>query len=133
QEQYGFEIGGYGGATNWKARTFQVNLPQTPAPISLGFRYDNKPAYGIRINLLSQNHWGGELDYSYQKNTATLTRESFVPVKLNGGIHHFFYNTIFYPQRYESSAVVPFLTAGIGVAGYQLNSETRALAADPRG
>src|SRR5436309_1290416 len=73
QEQYGFEFGGYAGTTNWKARTFQVNLPQTPSPISLGFHYDNKTPFGIRVNLLSQRHWGGELDYSYQKNTATLT------------------------------------------------------------
>ena len=133
QEQHGFEIGGYAGASNWKGRNFQVNLPQTTAPINLGYRYDNKPLYGVRVNLLSQRHWGGELEYSYQKNTASLTRDSFTPVALEGGVHQFFYNTVFYPNRYESSTLVPFVMAGIGVAGYQLSSDTRAKAADPRG
>jgi hypothetical protein len=94
--------------------------------------YDDKNAYGVRINLLSRGRWAGELAYSYQQNTVRLTRESFTPVALEGGVHHFFYNEVFYPRRYSSSGVLPFLTAGIGLAGYQLSDQARASAADPR-
>src|ERR1051326_241771 len=103
QEPYGFEVGAYGGQTYWPARSFQVGPPQSSPPIQLGFRYEDKPVLGCRVNLLSQGLWGGELDYSYQKNTVSLTRQSFTPVKLAGGIHQFLYNTVLYPMRYRNS------------------------------
>ena len=131
QEKFGLEIGGYGGFEDWKDRTFQVNAPQATSPIDIGFGYDDKVAYGVRFNLLSRGYWGGELDYNYQRNTATLSRQSFTPVQLEGAIHHFFYNTVFYPTRYES-VITPFATAGIGMAAYGLDDETRAKAANPR-
>jgi opacity protein-like surface antigen len=115
QETYGFEIGGYAGPTDWKERQFQVNTPQAIPPINLGFRYGDKPNYGIRFNLLSRGYWGGELDYNYQKNTITLRRDSFTPVALDGSVQHIFYNTVFYPLHYESR-VTPFVTGGIGLA-----------------
>ena len=131
-QEHGFEIGGYAGQTNWRPRTFQVGPPQASPPISLGFAYEDKAPVGVRFNLLSQGLWGGELDYSYQKNTATLSRALYTPVKLAGGVHHFSYNTIFYPTRYRNSGVMPFLTVGVGMAAYQLSDEARARAADPR-
>src|ERR1041385_6501205 len=112
QEGYGFEIGGYAGPTDWKARQFQVNAPQAVPPINLDFQYRGKPNYGIRFNLLSRGYWGGELDYNFQKNTVSLKRDFFSPVALDGSIQHFFYNTVFYPLRYESR-VTPFVTGGI--------------------
>jgi len=132
QERYGFEIGPYASYQHWKDRSFQVGPPQASPPISLSLGYNDKLAYGLRLNLLSQGHWGGELSYSYQKNTVTLTRQSFTPVALRGGIHHFFYNTVLYPRRYDNSKVMPFVTAGLGVASYQLSDGARARAADPR-
>jgi opacity protein-like surface antigen len=130
-EQTGYELGVYVSQQNWKARSFQIGPPQAFTPIPLGFRYNDHVAYGIRANLLSQGHWAGELSYSYQRNTATLTRQSFTPVALPGAVHHFFYNEVFYPVRY-GPAVVPFITGGIGLAAYQLSDEARARAADPR-
>ena len=115
-QEHGFEIGGYAGQTNWRPRTFQVGPPQASPPISLGFAYEDKAPVGVRFNLLSQGLWGGELDYSYQKNTATLSRASYT----------------FYPTRYRDSGVMPFLTVGVGMAAYQLSDEARARAADPR-
>src|SRR5687768_10551680 len=132
QGQYGFEIGPYVAYQHWRDRNFQVGPPQASIPIDLSLGYDGKVAVGIRANILSQGLWGGELSYSYQGNTVTLTRQSFSPVELDGRIHHFFYNTVFYPQRYSNSRVTPFLTAGIGLASYQLTSEARTRAADPR-
>jgi opacity protein-like surface antigen len=43
-------------------------------------------------------------------------------------VHHAFYNEVFYPVRYGRS-VMPFLTGGIGVAGYRLSDS--GLAAGP--
>ena len=132
QEKLGFEIGGYSGAAIWRERSFQVGAPQASPPIALGFQYDDKIVYGGRFNLLSHGYWGGELAYGYQKNTVTLTRQSFTPVELKGSVHHFFYNTILYPARYGSHRMRPFLTAGLGLAGYNLSGEARARAADPK-
>ncbi len=132
QEKFGFEIGGYSGAAIWRERTFQVGPPQASPPVALGFEYDDKVVYGGRFNLLSHGYWGGELAYSYQKNTVQLTRPSFTPVELKGSVHHFFYDTILYPMRYRSHRVMPFLTAGLGLAGYNLSGEARARAADPK-
>ena len=133
QEKYNFEIGPYAGVGGWQDRNFQVGPPQASPPITLGFHLPEKPVYGVRLNLLSRKHWGGEVAYAYENNTVTLTRPSFTPVPLEGAVHHFFYNQVFYPARYRQSAVMPFLTGGIGVAGYHLSDETRARAEDPRG
>jgi opacity protein-like surface antigen len=132
QEKFGFEIGGYAGPTFWKERQFQVNAPQAVPPINLVFQYEDKTNYGVRFNLLSRNYWGGELDYSFQRNTVTLTRESFAPVVLDGNVQHFFYNTVLYPFRYNERRIIPFLTAGVGLATYRPSSEARARAADPK-
>lgn len=133
QEKYGFEIGGYATWTTWNERDFKVGAPQSVPPIDLQFKYKDRPGGGVRLNLLSRNHWGGELSYSYQQNTALISRESVAPVELKGGIHHFFFNEVFYPRRYRDSGFAPFLTAGIGLAAYHLNDEARARAADPAG
>ena len=130
-EQTGYEVGAYVSQHNCKPRSFQIGPPQASTPVALGFRYTDHVAYGVRANFLSEGHWAGELSYSYQKNTATLTRQSFTPVVLRGAVHHFFYNEVFYPIRYGRH-LVPFITGGIGLAAYQLSDEARARAADPR-
>jgi opacity protein-like surface antigen len=132
QEKYGFEVGAYAGPVDWKPRSFQVGPPQASPPIPLGFRYDDRPIYGGRFNLLSHRYWGGELSYGYQRNTVTLSRASFTPVKLKGAIHEFFYNTVFYPLKYRTARVMPFATGGIGLAAYQLSDEARSAAGNPR-
>jgi opacity protein-like surface antigen len=128
QEKYGYEVGPYAGEDFWKSRTFQVGPPQALPPINFGYSYQDKPVYGLRFNLLSRRYWGGELDYSYQANTNTLTRPALPPTALTGNVQHFFYNEIFYPARYRDK-VTPFATAGIGLAAYHLSHEARALAA----
>src|SRR5437773_9750118 len=95
QEKTGYELGVYAAQQNWQSRTFQIGPPQAATPVSLGFAYKDRVAYGVRGNFLSQGHWGGELSYSYQKNTVSLTRPSFTPVELGGAVHHFFYNEVF--------------------------------------
>jgi hypothetical protein len=50
---------------------------------------------------------------------------------LNGSIHHFFYNQVFYPVRYRNS-FTPFITGGLGMAAYHLTDAALARAADPR-
>jgi opacity protein-like surface antigen len=135
QGKYGFEAGGFAGRSIWKERNFQVGPPQVPAgspAIDLGFAYNDEIIYGARFNLLSRGHWGGEFTYGYQKNTLTLSRQNFPSVELDGAVHHFFYNMIFYPLRYEDSKVVPFVTGGVGLAAYSLSGEARARAADPQ-
>jgi hypothetical protein len=136
QGEFGFEIGGFGGRSIWKDRDFQIGPPQVPIGslnINLNFAYDDEFVYGGRFNILSRGHWGGEFSYSYQSNTLSLTRQDFPssPVTLDGGVHHFFYNMIFNLTRYEKSKVVPFVTGGVGLAGYALSDEARAKAADP--
>jgi len=129
QERFSFEIGPYVARDDWRARDFQIGPPQALPPINSRLRYDDHNGYGIRFNLLSQGYWGGELAYSYQKNTVTLSRQGFAPAALRGGVHHFFYNTLLYPVRYRNTGVMPFVTAGIGLAGYRLGDAARAGAA----
>jgi opacity protein-like surface antigen len=131
EEKTGYEIGIYAGQQDWKARTFQIGPPQAAVPINLGFQYKDRPVYGVRGNFLSQGHWAGEVSYSYQTNTVTLTRQSFAPTSLSGSIHHVFYNEVFYPARYRNT-VTPYITGGLGMALYHLTDTARALAADPR-
>ncbi len=134
QGDFGFEIGGFGGRSLWKDRDFQIGPPQVPAGsanINLNFAYKDELVYGGRFNLMSRGHWGGEISYSYQSNTLTLSRQNFKSVELDGGVHHFFYNTIFNLTRYEKSKVVPFVTGGVGLAAYALSDEARANAANP--
>ena len=131
QEKYGFEPGLYGGFADWRDRDFQVGPPQSSLPIPMTLAYKDKPVFGGRFNLLSYGHWGGELSYSYQANTVRIRRSSFPTAELKGGIHQFFYNTVLYPFEYRTSSVMPFVTAGIGMAAYQLSEEARRTA-DPR-
>jgi opacity protein-like surface antigen len=137
QGDFGFEIGAYGGRSLWKDRDFQIGPPQVPPgspPIDLNFAYKDEFVYGGRFNLLSRGHWGGEISYSYQSNTLTLSRQNFSGrVELDGGVHHFFYNMIFNLTPYEKSRVIPFVTGGVGLAAYALSDEARADAADPTG
>ena len=121
QGDFGFEIGGFGGYSIWKDRDFQIGPPQVPVgspPISLNFAYDDEIVYGGRFNILSRGHWGGEFSYSYQSNTLSLSRQNFTgrAVRLDGGVHHFFYNMIFNLVPYEKSKLVPFVTGGVGLA-----------------
>jgi len=128
EEKTGYEIGVYAGQQNWQSRAFQIGPPRNSLPIDFRLRYGDEIAYGVRGNFLSKGHWGGELAYSYQKNTATITSQSRSPITLGGAVQHAFYNEVFYPVRY-GRAVTPFLTGGIGVAAYQINDSSRARAA----
>jgi len=136
QGDFGFEIGAFGGRSLWKDRDFQIGPPQVPVGspnINLNFTYKDQFVYGGRFNLLSRGHWGGEISYSYQTNTLSLSRQNFSgsPVRLEGGVHHFFYNMIFNLVPYEKSKLVPFVTGGVGLAAYALSDEARADAANP--
>ncbi len=133
QTRYGLELGGFGGQTFWQKKTFQIGPPQASPSFDMQYKYDDKIMGGIRGNFLSSGHWGGELSYSYQKNQFTLTREasSFPPTTLKGSVHQFFYNQIYYLNRYEKSTVQPFVTGGVGVADYTVNKSSRDWAADP--
>jgi opacity protein-like surface antigen len=134
QGDFGFEIGAFGGRALWQDRDFQIGPPQVPpgSPnINLNFAYQDEFIYGGRFNLLSRGHWGGEISYSYQQNTVTLSRQNFRDVELDGGVHHFFYNMIFNLTTYEKSKIVPFVTGGIGLAAYALSDQARADAANP--
>ncbi len=136
QGDFGFEVEGFAGMSIWQDRNFQIGPPQVPenSPnINLNFAYGDKILYGGRFNILSRGHWGGEFTYSYQDNTLTLSRQGFSgsPVQLDGAVQHFFYNMIFYPNRYESPKITPFATGGIGFGAYSLSSEARARAANP--
>jgi opacity protein-like surface antigen len=136
QGPFGFEIGAFGGRSIWKDRNFQIGPPQVPVGspnINLNFAYEDEIVYGGRFNLLSRGHWGGEISYSYQQNTLSLSRQNFTgsPVKLDGAVHHLFYNMIFNLVPYEKSKVVPFVTGGVGLAAYALSDEARANAASP--
>src|SRR2546425_84437 len=133
QDKFGFEIGGLGGVVFGKARNFTIGPPQAEPPISLQLKYDDKVFGGVRFNLLSRGHWGGEFSYGYQKNKVTLTRQdaALEPVSLDGSVQQFFYNTIFYIFRYDRSPVMPFVTGGIGLEAYGLSDKARAFARDP--
>ena len=133
QDKFGFELGGFAGGSFWKSRNFQIGPPQSSEPLSFEVKYDNKILGGVRANILSRGHWGGELTYGYQKNKVTFTRQdnAIEPLSLDGSVQQFFYNEVYYFTRYGKSAVLPFVTAGLGLEAYGLSDEARAFAADP--
>src|SRR5262245_55426792 len=128
EERTGYELGAFAAWQNWKARDFQIGFPQAQTPIDSSLRYRNRLAYGVRGNFLSHGYWGGEISYSYQKNTVTITRQSLSSAVLDGAVHQVFYNQIFYPAQYRQ-VITPFITGGIGGAAYQINPDDRARAA----
>jgi hypothetical protein len=126
QEKYSFEVGPYVSVADWQDRSFQIGPPQSSPPIKLRYHLAERPIYGVRANILSYGHWAGELAYAFEDNTVTLTRGA-TSLPLEGGVHHFFYNEVFYPVRYGHT-IMPFFTGGIGVAGYHLNEDAQARA-----
>jgi opacity protein-like surface antigen len=135
EERTGYELGVFAAWQDWKSRTFQIGPPQAPIPISFGFRYKDRIAYGVRANFLSHGHWAGELSYSYQKNPVTISNQtdpSLPATTLGGSVHQMFYNEVFYPVQYRRW-VTPFVTGGIGVAGYQLSEGARESVAPQNG
>src|SRR5215467_1750276 len=135
EEKTGYELGVFAAWQDWKSRSFKIGPPQASTPIDFGFRYRDRLAYGVRANFLSHGHWAGELSYSYQKNPVTITNQSnpFVPPTTFGGsVHQIFYNEVFYPAQYRRW-VTPFVTGGIGVAGYQLSETAREVVAPQSG
>jgi len=134
EEKTGYELGVFAAWQDWKSNTFQIGPPQASTPTDFDFRYRDRIAYGVRANFLSHGHWAGELSYSYQKNPVTITNESnpSVPITLGGSVHQIFYNEVFYPAQYRRW-VTPFITGGIGVAGYQLSESARETVAPQNG
>jgi opacity protein-like surface antigen len=124
QEKYNFEVGPNAGFADWQDRSFQVGPPQALRLTKLGFHLAERPVYGVRVNLLSSGYWGGEVSYAYENNTITFGRPSSAPVALEGAVHHFFYNEVFYPVRYGHFPLLPYFTGGIGVAGYHVSDVT---------
>jgi opacity protein-like surface antigen len=133
QDKFGFELGGFVGGAFWKSKTFQIGPPQSPEPISFQLEYKDEIVGGVRANILSRGHWGGDLTYGYQRNNVTFNRQdnSLGPLTLNGSVQQFFYNQVYYITRYGKSAVTPYVTAGLGLEAYGLSDESRAFAADP--
>jgi opacity protein-like surface antigen len=127
EEQTGYELGVYAAQQNWQSRTFQIGPPRNVLPVDFRLRYKDEIAYGVRGNFLSKGHWGGELSWSYQKNSATITSQSRPTITLDGAVQHAFYNQIFYLVRY-GGVFTPFITGGIGAAIYQVDEASRARA-----
>jgi len=135
EEKTGYELGAFAAWQDWKSSTFRIGPPQASPPLDFDFRYRDRIAYGVRANFLSHGHWAGELSYSYQKNPVTITNESnpfAPPTTLGGSVHQIFYNEVFYPAQYRRW-VTPFITGGIGVAGYQLSESARESVAPQSG
>ena len=135
EEKTGYELGVFAAWQDWKSHNFRIGPPQASVPIDFGFRYSDRIAYGVRANFLSHGHWAGELSYSYQKNPVTISNESnpsIAPITFGGSVHQIFYNEVFYPAQYRRW-VTPFITGGIGVAGYQLSETARELVAPQNG
>jgi opacity protein-like surface antigen len=135
EEKTGYELGVFAAWQTWKSSTFQIGPPQSSTPIKFDFRYRDRIAYGVRGNFLSHGHWAGELSYSYQKNPVTITNvssPSIPPTTFGGSVHQIFYNEVFYPAQYRHW-VTPFITGGIGVAGYQLSESARESVAPQSG
>jgi opacity protein-like surface antigen len=130
QEKYGYEFGVYSGKDFWKDQTFQSPLSKGSLLLSSD-HYDDKWLVGIRLNILSRKYWAGEFSYSLERNNITLSRQSFLPINLDSNVQRFFYDTVFYPLKYETGRVIPFAAGGIGVAAYQLDFNNRIQAADP--
>jgi len=95
---------------------YTIGFPQTIAPISGEFKYKNALRGGLRFNINTTGHWGEELFFSYEPNTAQIRRKTAPQHELDLGtrILNFGVNALYYINENEDAHMRPYLTFGVG-------------------
>src|SRR5207245_2940651 len=68
------EVNIFGIGTVHSAKDYEIGFPQSATPIPGHFKFDKGIGGGLRVNVYSRGHWGEEIFYSYESNTAHFTR-----------------------------------------------------------
>lgn len=127
------ELNIFGAASAHTKNKYEVSFPQSITPIQGEFKLNDAIRGGFRVNVYTRGHWGEEILYSFEPNTAHFIRRTAptTSVNLRIQVHNVAANALYYLQDDEAKRVRPFLTIGVGAAIYRLTPEAKAFARDP--
>jgi opacity protein-like surface antigen len=127
------ELNIFGAGSIYSKNNFEIGFPQSATPIPGSLKFDGHARFGVRLGVYTRGHWGQEFFYSYEQNTAHISRGGAAPVtsNLHLRVNNYGINALYYIEETESHAIQPFLSAGIGGTFYQLKPEAVAFARDP--
>jgi outer membrane protein W len=127
------EVNLYGIGSIRSAKDYEIGFPQSPTPIPGHFKFDKGVGGGLRVNVYNRGHWGEELFYSYEPNTAHFTRRGTTAssLDLDMQMHNIGLNALYYLSDDETHNIRPFLSVGAGWAIFRPTGQARAVARDP--
>jgi opacity protein-like surface antigen len=131
QTQYRFEI--YGAANVPFSKNFEITVPQSTVPLKGTHEFSTGARGGVRFGADLRKHWGQDIIYSYGTNGSKIVNETtgdHFPV--NNPIHQLCFNALWYPGGHGPTIkVMPFLTAGVGAAFFNVSQADVNQALDP--
>jgi len=116
-----------------RSEDYVIGFPQTFTPINDEFKMDSALRGGVRFNVNTTAHWGEELFFSYEPNSASFTlkttpeqTQSYDTRVMNFGL-----NAMYYINEEESRKTRPFVSAGFGGTIYQPTAAAKEQAHNP--
>jgi len=112
---------------------YVVGFPQTFTPINGEFKMDPAIRGGVRFNVNTTAHWGEELFFSYEPNSASFTLKT-TPEQTqsyDSRVMNFGLNAMYYINEEESRKTRPFVSAGFGGTIYQPTAAAKEAARSP--
>jgi hypothetical protein len=132
QEFRNMELNLFFGATGHSKNLYEIGFPQSPIPIRSEFKLVNSFRGGLRFNLNTTRHWGEEIFFSYEPNSANFIGNTIPPQQnYDIRIFNFGINAMYYLNEEESHRTRPFLSFGLGGTMYQPTAQARQTARDP--
>ncbi len=127
------ELNVFGAGSIYSKNDYEISYPQSATPIPGELKFGGRPRFGLRLGVYDRGHWGQEFFYSFEQNSARISRGggSATSTDLRMRIHNYGINALYYVVETESHRIQPFLSAGIGGTLYDLKPETVAFVRDP--
>jgi hypothetical protein len=134
QEFRNMEFNPYLLVSAYSSPDFTIGFPQTITPVTGELKFDTAAGGGFRWNINTTRHWGEEVFFSYQANTATFARTGTVTSEQSFDIRVWNWggNVVYYfSEDEDAQGLRPFLTTGLGGTVYQPTAEAKQAARDP--
>ncbi len=135
QEFRNMELNPFIAGTAHTKSLYENGSPQTIPPVAGEFKYRDSLRGGLRFNVNTTRHWGEELFFSYEPNTARIIRKTSPQqeVDLNTRILNTGLNVMYYVNGDEHARIRPFFTLGVGATMDLLTAQAVQIANDPFG
>jgi opacity protein-like surface antigen len=127
------ELNVFGAGSMYSKNNFEIGFPQSASPIPGNLKFDAAARFGVRLGVYTRGHWGEEFFYSFEQNSAQISRggATTASIDLPIRVSNYGINALYYLQETETHTLQPFLSAGIGGTLYQLKPGTALFARDP--